>query len=275
MVPLLKEPKDVPSTATETQAFESSSSGSPYFVPRWVYALFEIVKFYYQHRAFLPSFALSLLYFTVLTFGGQMVTYLISAGYNSFYIALVRTLSVIFELSATWIAPRAMKRINPARAGMWFLSWQMIWLGVAISFFWAEPVSIVAASGLVAGTIVSRIGLWSYDLCAQFIIQEVSAAIDGFDGARLISLKEVQGSHRGSFSSTEASFQNAFELLSYVTTIVWSHPNQFRYPVLLSAVAVYMSAFLFGTFLRRRRGHLVHMPVCIKPKRSEGVDGNV
>ena len=168
-----------------------------------------------------------------------------------------------------------MKRINPARAGMWFLSWQMIWLGVAVSFFWAEPVSIVAASGLVAGTIVSRIGLWSYDLCAQFIIQEVSAAIDGFDGARLISLKEVQGSHRGSFSSTEASFQNAFELLSYVTTIVWSHPNQFRYPVLFSAVAVYMSAFLFGKFLRRRRGHLVHMPVCIKPKRSEGVDENV
>jgi len=86
-------------------------------------------------------------------------------------------------------------------------------------------VSIVAASGLVAGTISSRIGLWGYDSCAHFIIHEVSAAIDGFDRARLISLKEVQGGHRGSFSSTEASFQNAFELLSYVTTIVWSHPS--------------------------------------------------
>jgi len=150
----------------------------PHFVPRWVYTLFEIVKFYYQHRVFLPSFALSLLYFTVLSFGGQMVTYLISAGYNSFYIALVRTLSVIFELSATWIAPRAMKRINPARAGMWFLSWQMLWLGAAVCFFWVEPVSIIAASGLVAGTILSRIGLWGYDLCAQFIIQEVSIAVD-------------------------------------------------------------------------------------------------
>ena len=105
-----------------------------------------------------------------------MVTYLISAGYNSFYIALVRTLAVIFELSATWIAPRVMKRIDPARAGMWFLSWQMLWLGVAVSFFWAEPISIRAASGLVAGTILSRIGLWGYDLCAQFIIQEVSTA---------------------------------------------------------------------------------------------------
>ncbi len=109
-----------------------------------------------------------------------MVTYLISAGYNSFHIALVRTLSVLFELSATWIAPRLMKRITPARAGMWFLSWQMLWLGAAVSFFWAEPVSLIAASGLAAGTILSRVGLWGCDLCAQSIIQEVSSALVGY-----------------------------------------------------------------------------------------------
>jgi solute carrier family 40 (iron-regulated transporter), member 1 len=146
----------------------------PQFMPRWIYALYGIFKFYFQHQAFLPSFALSLLYFTVLNFGGQMVTYLISAGYNSFYIALVYSLSIIFELSATWIAPRVMKRISPARASLWFLNWQMLWLVAAVSFFWAEPVPIIAASGLVAGTALSRIGLWGYDLCAQFIIQEVS-----------------------------------------------------------------------------------------------------
>ena len=135
-----------------------------------------------------------------------MVTYLISAGYNSFYIALVRTLSVIFELSSTWIAPRVMKRMDPARAGMWFLSWQMLWLGAAVSFFGAEPVSIIAASGLAAGTTLSRIGLWDYDLCAQFIIQEVSTALDELFCGHLMLSKELQGSYRGSFSSTEASF---------------------------------------------------------------------
>ena len=139
-----------------------------------MYALYESLKFYLQHRVFLPSFALALLYLSVLSFEGQMVTYLISAGYTSFLIALVRTLSVTFELSATWIAPRAMKRIGPARAGMWFLIWQMVWLGASISFFWAQSVPIIAASGLAAGTILSRIGLWGYDLCAQFIVQEVS-----------------------------------------------------------------------------------------------------
>lgn len=192
MVPPLKDPKESPSTTTTTiatVALAPSTLGSPQFVPRWIYALYEIFEFYYRHQVFLPSFALSLLYLTVLSFGGQMVTYLISAGYNSFYIALVRTLSVIFELSATWIAPRAMKRMEPVRAAMWFLSWQMLWLAAAVSFFWAEPTSIIAASGLVGGTILSRIGLWGYDLCAQFIIQEVSAALNEVFRAHLIPLE--------------------------------------------------------------------------------------
>lgn len=173
--PLLKSPKETPANAIAPNAFEPHALGSRRFVPRWIYALYKIFNFYCGHAAFLPSFVLSLLYFTVLSFGAQMVTYLLSAGYESFHVALFRTLSVIFELSATWIAPMVMERIGPVRAGMWFLSWQMLWLGVAVSFFWAEPVSIVAAAGLVAGTILSRIGLWGYDLCAQFIIQEVSA----------------------------------------------------------------------------------------------------
>lgn len=124
-----------------------------------------------------------------------MITYLISAGYNSFYIALVRTVSVVFELSSTWIAPRLMKRILPARVGMWFLGWQMFWLGAAVTFFWAEPRPIVSASGLVAGTILSRIGLWGYDLCAQFIVQEVCGHPERFYWSLS---NQIQGSARQS-----------------------------------------------------------------------------
>lgn len=77
----------------------------------------------------------------------------------------------------------------------------------------------------------------------------------------------MQDSHRGSFSTTEASFQNAFELLSYVATIVWSLPHQFRYPILLSTSAVYTAGLLFAIFLRSR-GHHLHIPPCMKRKRS-------
>ena len=42
--------------------------------------------------------------------------------------------------------------------------------------FWAcaDDWPIVSASGLVGGTILSRLGLRGFDLCVQLIVQEVS-----------------------------------------------------------------------------------------------------
>lgn len=72
-------------------------------------------------------------------------------------------------------------------------------------------------------------------------------------------MQEVQEDTRGSFSSTEAAFQNAFELLSFALTIALPQPNQFKYPTLVSGVAVLTAGVIYASFLRRRRGHLVHM----------------
>ena len=60
---------------------------------------------YFKHPAFLPSFSGALLYLTVLSFAGQMVTYLVSAGYSSMHIGIARALSVASEVLATWVAP--------------------------------------------------------------------------------------------------------------------------------------------------------------------------
>ena len=80
-------------------------------------------------------------------------------------------------------------------------------------------------------------------------------------------MQEVQEGNRGSFSSTEQLFQNAFESLSYVITMIASRPEQFRYPVLASAAAVVVADALYSRFLKKRRGHLVHVP-CIEKQRS-------
>lgn len=132
------------------------------------------LSFYFNHRAACPSFAGALLYFTVLSFAGQMITYLLFAGYNSFHVAVARTISVIFEISATWLAPWVMSRIGPIRSGIWFISWQMICLAGAGAALWSFKSPILAASGLVGGTVLSRVGLWGFDLSAQVIVQEVS-----------------------------------------------------------------------------------------------------
>lgn len=212
------------------------------------------LPFYFRHTAFLPSISLSLLYFTVLSFSGQMITFLLNVGYTSSHVGIARAISTIFELSATWIAPRIQQLIGPVRGGIWFLSWQMIWLAGGLSWFFASDetfarTKVFAASGLVGGVILSRVGLWGFDLCAQGIVQE-----------------EVDEDNRGAFSTVEASFQNLFELLSYASTIVFSRPEQFQWPVVISVGAVYTAGGLYTVFVRRRRGHLVHAPSCIKPR---------
>ncbi|KAL6244568.1 hypothetical protein RBB50_008810 [Rhinocladiella similis] len=209
-------------------------------------------KIYVRQTAFLPSLALSILYLTVLSFSGQMTTYLLalpSPKITSTTVGLLRTASALSEISSTFLAPRVMSRIGPVRAGIWFLSWQMIWLTCAVGVLWmgvsGSPYIITAV--FIAGVIMSRLGLWSFDLCAQLIIQE-----------------SITPSHRGSFSSVEMSVQNFFELCTFATTIVFPKPAQFRYPAVISLVAVFASAALYAKFVRDRRGHLLHMPTCLK-----------
>ena len=103
-----------------------------------------------------------------------MVTYLLSVGYNSTWIGIIRSLSVVFEVSATWIAPVLMTKLGSTRAGFWFLSWQMVCVAVAVGFFWGAYTPTLASTGLVGGVIMSRVGLWGFDLCVQSIIQQVS-----------------------------------------------------------------------------------------------------
>jgi len=117
-----------------------------------------------------------------------MVTYLLSAGYNA-QVGVARTLPVFFEVLATWLAPWLMGRIGPVRAGMWLASWQVVCLVTGITVFWAlldRPT--ISASGLVGGTILSRVGLSGFDLCTQIIIQEASRWYSLADRLVLFSL---------------------------------------------------------------------------------------
>ncbi|KAK9456778.1 Ferroporti-1 [Dipodascopsis uninucleata] len=209
---------------------------------------------YLHHPCFLPSFSISILYFTVLSFGGQFVAYLISVGYSSSSVGILRTGSVLFELSATWIAPFLMKKLGHVRSGLWFINWQSICCILAafavqnravlengekfLYFFTSKSTAF-----LVIAVIFSRIGLWGFDLCSQIIIQE-----------------GVEPEIRSAFSSVESSFQNFFELLSFVSTIAFSHPSMFKYPVMLSAMAVTAAASCYSLYVLKVRKHIFHSP---------------
>lgn len=212
----------------------------------WTQTLLDLrdqLSTYFTHRTFPSSLAGSLLYFTVLSFSGPMVTYLLTLPFlTSLHIALLRTFSVLSEFSATYLAPLLITRIGPIRAGIWFLSWQMLCLAIGVTSFSFSTSPTLAALGLVAGTIFSRVGLWGFDLSAQVVVQE-----------------EVEAERRGMFSAVEAGLQNVCELGAFGATAVWSRPEDFRWPVWGSCGAVWIAGVVYAAFVRSRRGHLVHL----------------
>lgn len=132
-------------------------------------------KEYIASPVFLASFALSLLYLTVLSFGATMVTYLLHTGFTPLEVSYMRIGSVVAELSGTWTAPMVMNRIGPIRSGLWFLNWQFICIAAAtVAFVFWDPSSQFVAGALITGVALSRIGLWGFDLSVQFLVQEVS-----------------------------------------------------------------------------------------------------
>lgn len=251
-VPELQETKAKPQREiSEEPEAQSSHNSRPIVSAIWqrmidvVHKSAQDVSLYLKHQAFLPSIAGAILYLTVLSFGGQMVTYLLSAGYSSLQIGIARTFGVIFEVLATWVAPWLIRRIGAIRAGLWMSSWQVAMLAVGVSVFWMFDMksdSLIAASGLVGGTVLSRLGLRGFDLCVQLIVQE-----------------EVEAENRGVFSSVEAAWQSAFELLAYTSTIVFSRPEQFKWPSLISSIAVASASGAYAVFVYLRRGHLLHL----------------
>lgn len=213
-------------------------------------------KDYFQNPAFLASFSLSLLYLTVLSFASQMTTYLLTLGFTSTHVSLMRLAVVILELSATCAAPLLMNKIGAVRSGLWFINEQLITIALAISFFAATTTQTnlkLAGLALVAGVALSRLGLWGFDLCVQYLVQD-----------------DAPAATRGSFSAIEMSLQNFFELLSFATTMFFYRPEDFKYPVYISAGAVAVSAACFAAFVRQKRGHLLHTSKCLKRVRKSG-----
>lgn len=196
----------VPPLHTRIQPSKQEEEECTPHTTHWIRSAFAGLSSYYKHPAFTPSFATALLYLTVLSFSGQMVTYLLTTGYTSITIGIARTLAVVLEISATWLAPFAMKRIGPVRSGVWFVNWQVMCLCLGVGCFWTAPIPLLAATGLAVGVMFSRVGLWGFDLSTQILIQEVCSRSDGMGNRESLTTIPAGGragtsrllrSHRG------------------------------------------------------------------------------
>ncbi|KAE8385125.1 Ferroporti-1 [Aspergillus alliaceus] len=225
----------------------SSQCSLTYNVVHYVKSAVAPWREYVASPVLLASFALSILYLTVLSFGTTMVTYLLHTGFNPLQVSGMRIGAVVAELSGTWAAPFIMNRIGPIRSGLWFLNWQFGSLAAAVAAFaFLDNNSQLVAVSLIVGVALSRIGLWGFDLSVQFLVQE-----------------GVGERARSRFSSTEMALQSVFELISFATTIVFPLPGQFKYPVYISYGAITVAAICFAAYVRKERGHLLHTSRCL------------
>ncbi len=69
----------------------------------------------------------------------------------------------------------------------------------------------------------------------------------------------MEPEHRGTFSAVESSVQSIFEVCAFLCTIIFSRPEEFVYPSLMSAAAVALAGLLYAMFVRTKRGHLLHV----------------
>lgn len=172
-----------------------------------------------------------------------MIVFLLSIGYSSLTVGIARTVCTIVELSATWTTPKLIGRFGNVMTGFYSITWQVLTLSLGAACFvidWDAVLrttdigALIGAGGLVVGVIFSRLGLWGVDLTTQIIVQD-----------------EVEEESRGAFSTAEASSQNLFEMLSYVSTIVYYKPEEFQWPMFITLGSMYAGWATYAIYVYR------------------------
>ena len=136
----------------------------------------------YARQPVLPAaLALALLYFTVLSLGFMMTSYLHARGVPDVTIAIVRAAGAASGLSATAAFPRLARSISLPTLAAAGVALQLTWLLIGVIPQLAAPTDKAQSAPLLrllmAGLALSRFGLWTADLAvsqARFVLCAVS-----------------------------------------------------------------------------------------------------
>ncbi|KAF9279242.1 hypothetical protein BGZ74_002904 [Mortierella antarctica] len=199
------------------------------------------IREYFQHRTFLATLSLGMLYMNVLSFGGTMTAYLVLIGYGSGLLGVMKAVSGIMGVAGTYFMPLLAKRIGNVRTGLWSI-WQLGLMLVLVAIALTNKLDYTATSILLfGGMAASRLGLWMFDIAENLILQEYTAS-----------------THITSITGWQYSVCNLFDLLQYVLTIIISDPAKFIIPASISTGSVIVAAFIYTWFVWKDRGHLLH-----------------
>ncbi|CEQ41462.1 SPOSA6832_03178, partial [Sporobolomyces salmonicolor] len=207
-------------------------------------------------------------------FDGSMLAYLKAHDYSDAFVAGMRGIGVVTGLMGTIVMPMLEKRIGLVRAGSWSIWFEVISLIPAVLAFFVgapatgqrglpynsallftgklrsslklapAPATLDGEGGpddsRLLGMAVSRIGLWSFDLC------------------QLKELQEALNDHPRR-NTMHFSLQNMLDLVKYIVTIILSRPAQFKWAVVISFASVVTGGLCYLKYVHRERGHIVHL----------------
>ncbi|BGP69235.1 hypothetical protein NBRC10513v2_002578 [Rhodotorula toruloides] len=198
---------------------------------------------------FFSSLAISLLYLTVLSFDGSFLAWTKAHHYSDAFVAGMRGIGVVTGLLGTLVMPLLEKKIGLVRAGTWSIFSEVVTLIPAVLAFFVKPPaegkrgSALTDALLFTGMALSRIGLWSFDLCQ---LKELQQALDSHP-------------EKNALMALQFSLQNVLDLVKYIVTIILHRPSQFKWAVVISFASVTAGALSYLVYARKERGHLVHL----------------
>jgi iron-regulated transporter 1 len=180
--------------------------------------------------------AYSFLFLTVLSFGSLMTVYLQWAGMSEEAIGVSRGLAALTGFAGALSYPSLRARLGLWRAAELSIVFQSSLVALAAaSFFWVGPPNDqaiwrvqVGMWVLVVAVLVSRAGLWVFDLCVRQIAQET-----------------IPESVRGRVNGQWRAMVAFFEMASFLVAMRLSDPNCFWQLSVISAGMVAAAMVLF------------------------------
>jgi len=242
--PALKEPKATP---VESEAKTSILQN----VMQVFISLKSGWKIYSNLDVFRPALALALLYCTVLSFGSIMTAYAYNRGVEEATLAAFRGVGAAFGLLGTFIFPIMVSKRGLIQTGGISIWFQLVLLGLCIvsTFFSGHTGDCSEFEGtehdgcihdrnvevglLITGVVVSRCGLWMFDLAVTQMLQE-----------------RVETDVIAKVNGVQSSIQNLLDMFSYLLGVILSTPDDFRFLAWISFMFVLFAVLLYTSFWR-------------------------
>ena len=191
---------------------------------------------YVRHPAFGVSLPYCLLYSSLLSFGGIIVSFLRTLGCSDALLAAGRGTAALVAIGATVAVPPMVKRFGLVKTGLISNYLQLTCLlPLLIAFAFLTPGDPATNKTIIALVFVSiccsRFGLWAFDLAETQLMQEMVLPQDA-----------------GKVNGAQDSLVNFCWLLSFIFTMVYPNPKDFKYPAFFSFTAVAMCGVFFTMY---------------------------